>query len=74
MQVVVETNQTICKVCQQLKNRTLIGRFDRNNKKYIDEFGKYWSGLVCPPCHKERIRQNMKRLRESRNVKVTTNS
>lgn len=59
----VEQNKTKCKICNQVKDRILIGKFDTKNKKYADENNKLWSGLVCPTCHKDRIKSNMKAMR-----------
>jgi len=58
-----EQNLRKCNKCNQLKQRILTGKFDDKNKKYQDESGKTWAGSVCPPCHKERMRINMKVLR-----------
>lgn len=61
-----ETNLRACKICKQLKTRTLAGKFDQRNKKYTDESGKLWCGNICPPCNCERIKLAM---RIKRNVK-----
>lgn len=52
-----------CVSCQQLKRRFNAGVFNRNNRRYVDEEGKHWSGRNCPQCHVEKIRLNMRNLR-----------
>jgi ribonuclease HIII len=59
----MEADKRICKICKQLKNRILVGKFDDKNKKYNDETGKSWNGSTCPPCHKEQVRIKMKLTR-----------
>lgn len=66
----MEENLRACKVCQQLKQRILVGKFDTKNKRYHDESGKTWSGSVCPACHQERMKNNMKALRVKRQNEV----
>lgn len=62
----MESDLRQCKKCLQLKRRILVGKFDTKNKKFHDENAKTWSGNVCPECHKNRIKDNMKSLREKR--------
>lgn len=52
-----------CKICGEMKVRILKGRYDSNNKKWIDETGSAWNGRVCPKCHKNKIKKNMRKLR-----------
>lgn len=59
----MEINKRKCKICLELKDRILVGKFDHKNKKYQDNTGKTWNGNVCPSCHKERVKNNMKKLR-----------
>lgn len=59
----MEVNKRICKVCGELKNRILVGKFDDKNKKYHGDDGKLWNGSVCPQCHKEQVRAKMKLTR-----------
>lgn len=63
-----ETNLRACKICKQLKSRTLSGKFDERNKKYTDESGKLWNGSVCGSCNQERVKLAM---RIKRNVQET---
>lgn len=51
-----------CKLCGETKIRIQAGNFDEKNKKFVDESGKLWNGLVCPPCNHTR----MKNLYQSR--------
>lgn len=59
----MESDKRHCKKCNELKTRILVGKFDDKNKRYNDESGKAWRGSICPPCHKEDIRQRMKAMR-----------
>lgn len=59
----MEKDNSNCKVCNQLKVRILVGRYDIKNKKYQDEHGKLWSGRTCPECHREKMRLHMMRKR-----------
>lgn len=59
----MESDQRVCKKCQQSKTRILVGKYDNKNKRYNDENGKAWRGSVCPPCHKEEIRARMQAMR-----------
>lgn len=62
----MEVNKRICKVCKELKDRILVGKFDDKNKKYHDETGKSWNGSTCPGCHVEQVRIKMKLTRSLR--------
>lgn len=59
----LESNKRTCKVCLLLKSRISDGKFNKRDKRWIDESGKLWNGSVCPICNKQRARENMKRLR-----------
>lgn len=63
----MEKNITKCKVCLQLKERILVGKFDDKNKKYTDETNKLWNGKTCPSCVVEKSRLNMQKLRSKKN-------
>jgi hypothetical protein len=58
-----ESDLSTCRLCEQIKLRRFVGKFDDKNKKYVDDQGKLWNGRVCPQCHSDRSRSNMKRLR-----------
>jgi hypothetical protein len=58
-----ESDLSSCRLCEKIKVRKLIGKFDDKNKKYIDETGKLWNGRKCPQCQVDRARNNMKKLR-----------
>lgn len=61
----METDKRLCKLCDTLKARTLVGKFpDGKNKKFSDESGKLWNGSVCGTCNVKRSHENMKRLRQ----------
>lgn len=55
----METNLRICKVCKQIKTRTLAGKWKKDNK-FTDENGKLWSGSTCPSCNNERLKIAMR--------------
>lgn len=59
----MESDQRVCKKCNQPKTRILVGKFDHKNKRYNDENGKAWRGSVCPSCHKEDIKSRMQAMR-----------
>lgn len=60
-----ESNLTTCRLCQKIKLRRVVGKYpDGKNKKYADESGALWNGLVCPQCQQDRARNNMRRLRK----------
>jgi hypothetical protein len=61
-----ESNKRRCKACGALKTRTLVGKFDKLNKKWSDETGKLWNGSVCPVCNVGRSRDNMRKVRDLR--------
>lgn len=58
-----EQNLRKCKMCGELKLRILAGKFESNNKKWVNEENKQWVGSVCPTCNKQRSQNNMRRLR-----------
>lgn len=59
----MEENITKCRKCLQPKVRRMVGKFASNNKKYEDDNGKTWRGLMCPQCHKEDIKSRMQAMR-----------
>lgn len=61
----IETNMRKCKVCQRMVVRTLCGKFNVKDKRYIDNNGKQWMGNTCPKCNLIRSRLNMKRKRST---------
>ena len=61
-----------CKVCDQLKVRIAAGVFQkRKGKRWVDEGGRLWNGLVCPDCHAARAQVNMRRLRSKPNDQIS---
>lgn len=56
----METNLTTCKLCQQNKIRIFVGKFPSRSRKYQDENGALWSGTICPPCNKARLKEIMR--------------
>jgi|GEM_PF-2217728 len=63
-----ESNQRKCKVCGFLKRRTLVGKFDGVNKKYLDEHGLTWNGNVCGKCHRVRSKETMRKSRHMKKI------
>ena len=50
-----------CKICGELKRRIGHGRFGtKKDKRWVDEDGRQWMGLVCPPCNVERSKAYQK--------------
>jgi hypothetical protein len=64
MEIKEENDLSTCRVCDKIKPRRFVGKFDDRNKKYVDADGKLWSGRICPQCHKDRAKNNMRRLRK----------
>lgn len=60
-----ESDKRVCKVCKVCKDRTLAGKFDSINKKYIDASGGLWNGSTCPSCHRNKCREHLKSKRTS---------
>lgn len=58
-----EISQIICKVCKQIKSRLQAGKFDEKNKKWVDEKGKLFNGKVCPDCHRDKMKEQVKAKR-----------
>lgn len=59
-----EVKTTQCKVCNEVKPRIQYGTFgDGKSKRWVDDTGKLWNGLVCPSCQRKRALVNMHRLR-----------
>lgn len=61
----MESDKRICKICGEMKTRTMVGKYpDNRNKKFTDESGKLWNGSVCGVCNVKRSHENMKKLRQ----------
>lgn len=58
-----ERNKRQCKVCKEIKDRILQGKFNLKDKKWVDPEGGLWNGSVCPKCNRDRVRGLMKKLR-----------
>jgi hypothetical protein len=66
-----ESNKTICKRCQVLKDRILVGKYPNGrDKKFKDESGKLWSGKICGECQVARAREAMRVRRAKVEVKA----
>lgn len=51
-----------CKQCGQSKKRINSGKYSNGKDiKWLDENGKQFNGLVCPDCHRNKVK-NRKRL------------
>lgn len=61
-----ETDLAQCKTCNQIKVKKFIGKYDANNKKYVDEHGKAWNGRKCPQCQVDHTKHRMRELRADR--------
>lgn len=60
-----ESNLRLCKKCNEVKRRTLAGKFpDGRDKRYVDDSGKLWNGSMCPSCNAERAREVMSAKRK----------
>lgn len=54
----MEANKTTCKSCQQIKFRIQNGKFaNGRDKRWVDEFGRQWSGHKCPDCNANRVKK-----------------
>ncbi len=53
-----------CKICGEMKVRIHNGSYDSRNKRFVDESGKQWNGRVCPDCHANKSKSNMRVLRK----------
>lgn len=60
-----EVQKKICKVCNVLKERIFDGMFDKKNKRWVNESGQLWNGLVCAECQVLKTKDNMKKLRNA---------
>lgn len=53
-----------CKVCNKEKERIFKEKYpDGKNKKWVDQYGREWSGMSCPDCHALKSKENMKKHR-----------
>jgi len=60
----IEENTRYCKVCFTPKKRILQGRYPNGKDSiWVDDFGRQWSGKVCPDCHAKRSKSTMKKIR-----------
>lgn len=63
MEIQEENDLSTCRVCEKIKLRKLVGKFDDRNKKYVGACGKLWNGRVCPQCHRDKVKHGMKKMR-----------
>jgi len=61
-----EINKRKCIMCQELKTRIEAGKFNKKDKKWVDENGKLWNGSRCPACV---VVKNRMRWREANAIK-----
>lgn len=62
----MEINRALCKICNELKFKKENGRYPGSggkNKRFTDLNDKEWSGRVCPDCHRNNAKKNMKAAR-----------
>lgn len=60
-----EANVTECATCKQKKMRIVVGYWGKN-KKYVDENNALWNFKQCPDCNRDRVKNRMRQLRQSR--------
>ena len=65
-----EIDRVTCKKCGHKKLRIAAGKYDKRNKRYVDNHGSHWNGRLCPTCHNKRIKENMQTMRLSRKVQA----
>lgn len=56
----MERNLTICKECKEIKGRSIDGKYNHKDKRYVDDNGKLWNGTVCPQCHAKKTAERMR--------------
>lgn len=52
----VESSVVQCKICNETKIRFQKGKWNKVDKRWIDERGKAWNGKTCPDCHVLRMK------------------
>lgn len=68
-----ESNLRLCKRCNEVKRRTLSGKYpDNRDKKYVGDDGLLWNGSTCGICNRKRAKEIMaaRRLRQKETPKV----
>ena len=68
-----EINKTTCRACGEIKTRKQVGKFDKINKKFVDETGKAWNGLKCPQCHTDIQKMLQTERRRKRKCEILKN-
>lgn len=59
----IERNLTICRKCLQIKPRILDGKYNKKDKRFLDDDGGHWNGNICAACHRENVKQRNKTKR-----------
>ena len=60
-----EINKRHCKICLNLKQRILNGKYPNGKDScWVDENSRQWNGKVCPDCNVKRCKDTMKKVRE----------
>lgn len=67
---VQERSTFLCKICKQERIKIFAGFFDAFNKKFVDENGGTHNGRTCAECHRNKAKDNMKKLRDRRLAKA----
>lgn len=53
-----------CKICKEFKVRIRSGKFPNGkDTKFTGEYGRQWSGRICPECQVEKMAGHMKNKR-----------
>ncbi len=55
----IESNQTTCKKCNQIKYRIQKGYFKNGrDKRWVDDNDRQWVGHTCPDCNNQRVKSS----------------
>ena len=62
-----EYEYKLCKICNKIKKRLMVGRYNHKDKKWADEEGGLWNGRSCGVCNKDRVKKAMQKTRAEKN-------
>jgi len=57
-------NTATCKKCGATGLKITQSKYNHKNAKYVDDNGHAWNGRVCPKCHREAMKERMRKRRE----------
>lgn len=64
-----ETSTIMCKGCGKTRTRYYAGRYpNKKDKKWVDESGREFSGLMCPICHNDNCIKNNKAKKAAKHI------